>query len=368
MQARSDVEKTTRIQKNSKSGQVRNADRVLTDPDLLALQRSLGNQRVTALIEQRRIDRVVDGLPKSSAAGGQWSSGAAVQVTLTPAETGIQKTQISLVDKAKAIKKIGENVKDLGEKVSAKGNPWYWKKDDSLIELGQSLNSIHKSVNGIAEGIGQLTSKTPSDLLTMSKDAQADIDKILKAAETIETITSTQEKFDAFAKKPNLENANAWATGIGATFSNVAQYLPVGLLPGFMGDYFKGLFSAPAVYIAAFQAYSEYHYSGINKESGIMSESEKKKTHDTQSSDGLWKGLMLPTYTRVAMTFGEGQALKSYMIQNHKVGSVELFYVDSEAQGIAILVAHISADESLTPEQKTAYLQILTPSTQSPTP
>jgi hypothetical protein len=329
------------------------------------LQRSIGNRQVAALVASGRIHRVPDGMAKGSYAGGTVQSGGAASYRSPPAspeEAKIQSTQISLLDKAKAIKKIGESVNDLSEKLTSKGTHWFWSNDEDLIDLGKSVNSVHKSVNEIAEGLTTLSNAPAGDVLKGSITAQEDLEKILNAAETLSTISSTQDKFDAFAKKPNLENANAWATGIGATFSNVAQYIPTGALPGFMGQYIKGLFGAPAVYIAAFQGYSAYHYGRIDKETGNLAEDEKKLCHGKQVQGGAFKGLLCDLFLKAGSTFGIGQGLAGYMQTHQKIGAVNLFYVDSVESGTSVLVGCVTADPALTEEQRSAYLQVLNPS------
>jgi len=278
-------------------------------------------------------------------------------VPLVPVEQ-VDAKKASLLDKAKALKDIATNTKDLAGKVQSFGEKGW--DDDDVIAMAKSVNGIHGSVNKIA---GACTKLAGVDSQLIAGDAKAVdyLDKAIQAAETVQTMANAKASADAFAANPSYETASAWADGVGDVFDKAGAYLPTGALPSFMGDYFKGLFSAPKNYIAAFKGMMEQRYKGVEAATGVPFMGIAHNKGAWEGGGYVWEGEMTGLFIGASLSGDHMVAneLQSYMRSHRKIGGVDLYGINNPAVGAGLLQSQIENDSSLTDEQKEAYLKYL---------
>jgi hypothetical protein len=329
--------------------------------EMLGFPAGASNSSVARLLGSRDLpEAALQRQGKGSYAGGTWDTGPAKVVPLVPTASDVDGKKATLIEKAKAIKEIATNLKEIADKVQEFGEKGW--DDDDVIAMAKTVNGLHGSVNKIADACTTLAG-VESSLIASDAKAVEYLDKAIQAAETIQTLAKAKAAADAFKAKPDYETASAWADQIGDVFDKAGAYIPTGALPSFMGDYFKGLFSAPKNYIAAFKGMMEQRYKDVEAVTGVKfgGVEHNKGAYDLLEGKYTWEGEMSGIFIGAAMSGDPRVAngLQSYMRNHQKAVGVNLYKINDPKVGLGLLQAEIEADESLSPEDKAAYLAYL---------
>jgi hypothetical protein len=182
-------------------------------------------------------------------------------------------------------------------------------------------------------------------------------EKLIKAAEAVGALRNLSLATDNLNERVSEASVNAWADSVGDAFDKAGgliDLIPKGAIPGFVNDYYKGLFSAPKNFIAAFKALMGVHYGTIDKESGI---SRKDHQAEDLGKTGLdWEGGLSSLFAGgFALPKAKtGETFQRYMLSRRETEGVDLFTV-TPYLGKAVLRAAIARDISVEDPAQNAW-------------
>jgi hypothetical protein len=149
-------------------------------------------------------------------------------------------------------------------------------------------------------------------------------------------------------KKPNQASVEAWADSVGDAFDKggaLIDLIPEGWLPGFITDYWKGLFSAPKSYITAFKAIMHAHYDNIDITAGVASGDHLVEEPGHFLGGVVWRGELSTIYQSAffQQKSKDGSTLQQFMKNHQKTEGADLWQTKKEF-GAAMLLGAISRD------------------------
>jgi len=276
-----------------------------------------------------------DGSPPPE--GGNASAGDSFFVT------GAQKG--SLVQSVKNLKAVADAINKVGTDLEKKGVHEYWFDDKQMLQSAKNLHATAGAILKLATALdrGDVNKGTLDKGNTVIDYA----DKVMKAGEAVAAIRNLSLSSENLEKKTSEATVNAWADGVGDAFDKAGaliDLIPKGALPGFVTDYYKGLFSAPKNYIGAFKTLMKVHYGSIDKEAGI---SHADRQAEDLGKTGLnWEGDLTTLFVGgyVLPKSGAGE-FQRYMVNHRKEGGIDLYAADLQV-GKAVLTTAIVRDIS----------------------
>lgn len=274
--------------------------------------------------------------PPGLQGGGTASAGDSFFVT------GAQKGQLTA--QIKNIYAAADSVNKIATDLEKKGVHKYWFDDTQML---QSAKNLHGAASALIK-LGKALDRGDPNKETLEKGSKAleYVDKAIKAAEAVGAIRSLSLATENLEKSTNEDTVNAWADSVGDAFDKAGaliDLIPKDAIPGFIVDYYKGLFSAPKNYIAAFKTMMKVHYGSIDKEAGISG--GKVKAEDLGKTGLDWEGDLSGIFVNAYFQpkSKQNEELQRYMLRHRTSEGVDLFKVNV-AVGKAVLSAAIARD------------------------
>ena len=305
----------------------------------------------------------VNGTPGSTLTGGPTAS--AGDSNFVSGTTGGPKKEGSnpLAAAKPAVEKINAGMKQfdgVAESVRKLKDGKADIKDDSN-RVADTVIGFSKGMNSLASGLDGLINKgANSDPLKQHANANDYADRVVKAANVAAQASEASGALKNFQDHPSLETANAWADSVTGLFTQAGGLLdniPDGWMPGFIKDYYKGLFTAPANYVNAFKTLMNLHYGAIDLEAGLehnvigqvkhtqFAEEPGRSKDKWGKSNIVWKGALVPVFISAHFQprSAGGLTLQEFMHAHQKSEGVDLYDV-SLAAGKALLLGAILRD------------------------
>lgn len=276
--------------------------------------------------------------PPGLQGGGTASAGDSAFVT------GGQQGQ--LLARVKGIYSAAAALNQTAKGLQEKGTHKYWWDDDQLLQSARNLQATAGAMVKLAQSIDSWTGDSNKGALEKGSTALDHVDKVIKACEAVAAIRALNLSSAQMADKTNEATVNQWADDVGNAFDKAGaliDLIPKGALPGFVVDYYKGLFSAPKNYIAAFKTMLRVHYGSIDKEAGISG--ANKRAEDLGKTGLDWEGDLSGVFISGFMLpkTKTGEEFQRYMLRRRKSENVDLFKV-TVTVGKAVLLAAIDRD------------------------
>jgi hypothetical protein len=256
--------------------------------------------------------------------------------------TGAQKA--TLTAKVKDIYAAADAINKIGTELEQKGTSKYWFDDKQMLQSAKNLHGTASAMMKLATALDRGDVNKAS--IEKGNKALEYVDKVIKAADAVGAIRNLSLATEKMEEKTNQASVEAWADSVGEAFDKAGaliDYIPKGAIPGFVADYYKGLFSAPKNYISAFKTLMKIHYGAIDKEAGISGSSRRATDLGRTGLD--WEGdltsMFVGSYTQPRSKGGE--ELNRYMLKHRKRDRVDLFDVTLPV-GKAVLTAYIESD------------------------
>jgi hypothetical protein len=255
----------------------------------------------------------------------------------------------SLLDRVSKIKDIATGFYKTAGDIESKSSHWYnpFSKDSDMIASAKSINDFAKTLMVLAGEIDNWTGGPNKEAITKGSDAEKYVGNLLTAADFVVSCRNASLAVDQMDKEDSEAAVNAWADSVCDVFDKAGGMIgliPSGALPGFMTDYYKGLFSAPKNYVTAFRKIMKEHYDYINKE-GRMPSDAKVQAYDLGMAETVWEGALTGLYIGAQWQpkAKDGTTLQQFMTSHKDSGPVSLYKAKLEA-GKALLVGMIDAE------------------------
>lgn len=276
--------------------------------------------------------------PPGLQGGGTASAGDSAFVT------GGQQGQ--LLARAQGIYAAAAALDKTAKGLQEKGTHKYWFDDDQLLQSAKNLQATASAMVKLAKSIDGWAGDANKASLEKGSSALEHVDKVIKACEAVAAIRSLSLSSEEMAKKTNEATVNQWADDVGGAFDKAGaliDLIPKGALPGFVVDYYKGLFSAPKNYIAAFKTMLRVHYGSIDKEAGLSGANHRAEDLGKTGLD--WEGDLTGVFVNgyLLPKAKTGEEFQRYMLRRRKSENVDLFKV-TVAVGKGVLMAAIARD------------------------
>jgi hypothetical protein len=285
----------------------------------------------------------VNGTPSSNlSGGGNASAGDSYFVT------GGQKGQ--LIENIKKIRSAYQAVDAAAKKLQkdSEGGPFGIGSDDQMLATAKNLQGTADGILKIADAIDSWTGSANKESIEKGSKLVEYVDDLIHAAEIITNIKNLNLTTNKLADKPNQADVEAWADNIGNVFgdaSGLLNLIPKDALPGFIVDYYQGLFSAPKNYINAFKSIMHARYANLDLEAGVASGSQLVEEPGRIYDSTVWRGELSPVYQAAYFQpkAADGSTLQQFMKKHQKDLGADLYTVKKE-YGKALLLGSITGD------------------------
>ena len=175
-------------------------------------------------------------------------------VQLTPSEQvrRLRERAESIQSRIEGAESVIEGLQGAGEHLEELGESGW--DDNRLITAGRSTVAIGQELASAAEGFVDLT----QGVVSLPDDATEQLDRVSSALDAADAFLRILDDtaLQNFRDDPTPENAQAWATSVGETFTALSELVPESLerypLLNFPLRMIRGYLSAPAAYIEAF--------------------------------------------------------------------------------------------------------------------
>lgn len=223
---------------------------------------------------------------------------------------------------------------------------------DSANNIASAILGFSKGMQSLATGLDALGNKSANTQeLKQFGNANLYVTRIVTAANTVAAASEASSALTDLQNNPSPENAKKWAdsvTGLFTAAGGIMDSLPEGCIPGFMKDYYKGLFSAPANYVGAFETLMELHYGQIDKEAGLDHGTLwgiKRHEFAVQGEKTMWEGALVGVYVGAFMLpkAKDGTTFEDFMKAHREKEGPDLYDV-SKATGKALLLVAVQRD------------------------
>jgi hypothetical protein len=267
--------------------------------------------------------------------------------------------QTQFFSRAADIMKLAQKFYDIEDKLEKKGKGIIsWTDDDELIAAAKNVQGVADALTKLAKEIDAWSGSPNKDAITKGSKAVDYLGKFLNAMDAVRAVDQAQLAVENMEQKPNEATVEAWADSVGNLFDKAGGLIgmiPGGdALPGFMTDYWKGLFSAPKNYIGAFKTMMKAHYRAIDEVTGYSS--ADKQAYDLLEAKTKWEGELTGIYAGAFMQpkDQDDHTLQDFMDNHHKVGGVNLYKATLDV-GRALLLSAIASEVSDTDPSKQAW-------------
>jgi hypothetical protein len=285
----------------------------------------------------------VSGTPSPSLTGGGTASAGDSYFV-----TGGQKGQ--LIDRAKKIREAYKSVDEAAKKLQKEGagGLFGYGKDDQMLVTAKTLQGTADGMLKIADAIDSWTGSPNKESIEKGSKAVEYADNLIHAAELVMSIKKLNLTSEKLSDKPNQADVEAWADSIGDTFEKAGglmNLIPKEGLPGFIVDYYKGLFSAPKNYINAFKTIMHSRYAKLDIESDVPSGDLLVEEPGAYGGSTVWKGELYMVYSSAYFQpkASDGSTLQQFMKKHQKDLGVDLYKVKKDI-GKALLQGAISSN------------------------
>lgn len=256
--------------------------------------------------------------------------------------TGAQKGKLTA--QVKEIYAAAAAIDKVATDLEQKGASKYWFDDKQMLQSAKNLHGTASAMIKLGKALD--LGDTNKAALGRGSTALDYADNVIKAAEAVGAIRNLSLSTKNLEEKTSEATVNAWADSVGDAFDKAGgliDYIPKGAIPGFVLEYYKGLFSAPKNYINAFKTMMKVHYGAIDKEAGISG--SKHKAEDLGKTGLDWEGdltdMFAGGYTLPKSKVSE--EFMRYMLKHRKSEGLDLFDV-TLAVGKGVLTAAIERD------------------------
>lgn len=247
----------------------------------------------------------------------------------------------------------------VGQQLHKKGTAG-WIDDKSMLNSAQSVTDTAKAMTELATGVTAMCKegsrlKQAHSGLNKTSDMTAHASRVVSAVNLAASFTDDSTLNDFLEKPDDAKRAAAWAKHVGDIFTKASKLvdgIPDGVLPGFIVAYYKGLLSAPANYIGAFQAIMQARYDKIDAETGGSSASHRVSEGDKIVWEGPLSGVFYSAF------FAQPAGLQGFMQSNRKIGGMDL-YETPYTVGKSLITSAVQGSGQLTEQQRTGWLDYL---------
>jgi hypothetical protein len=149
-----------------------------------------------------------------------------------------------------------------------------------------------KALAVLASEIDSWSNSPNKDAIKKGSDAAKYVGYLLNAADFVVAAKDMELSIDNLNASNGEATVNAWADSIGNLFDKAGgliDLIPDGAVPGFFKSYWKGLFSAPKNYIAAFKTIMKEHYDIVNEE-GHVNTGDGEQAYNLGTAETEWRG------------------------------------------------------------------------------
>ncbi len=276
--------------------------------------------------------------PPGLQGGGNASAGDSFFVT------GQQKGKLTVA--VKDIHSAAAAINKLATDLEQKGAKKYWFDDEQMLQSAKNLHGTASAMVKLAKALD--LGDVNKESLEKGSTALDHAEKIIGAAEAVGALRNLSLATENLDDKVTEASVNAWADSVGAGFDKAGaliDLIPKGAIPGFVTDYYKGLFSAPKNYIAAFKTLMSIHYGTIDKEVGRSGADHQAE--DLGKTGMNWEGFLSTMFVH-GYFLPKSQAAKDndfqHYMQAHRTSEhVDLYKVSLQV-GKAVLTAAIQRD------------------------
>lgn len=247
----------------------------------------------------------------------------------------------------------------VGQQLAKQGKGVFFD-DKAILNSAQSIIDTAKAITELGTGVTAMCKegsrlKSASEGLSKGADMTAHASRVVSAINLAASIADDSKLNDFLAKPDDPKKASEWAKHVGDTFTKASKLvdgIPDGLLPGFVVSYYKGLLSAPANYIAAFQAIMQARYDRIDAETGGSSADQKA----VEGEKVVWEGPLSGLF--IGATFVQPSGLQGFMLNNRTIGGMDL-YQTPYSVGKSLLASAVQGSGQLTDDQRSGWLNYL---------
>jgi len=276
--------------------------------------------------------------------------------------TGGQKGE--LLSRLKGLYAVGNQMNEMAKLLEKNGGRWYGD-DKTLLASAKDLAAAGKATLTLASEIDKWAGGENAASITKGSEAVEKASKLIKAVETVSKLRDAHLALEKMEEKPNQQSVEAWADSVGDAFASAGAVIPTSGLPGFMGDYYKGLFNAPKNYISAFKTLMHVHYDNIDTESGLTGETllrdATQRAEDLGNTKLNWSGDLTPVFMggwTLPHAKSKPSEFQRYMIEHHKIAGTDLLKTTVKI-GVALLSSQIATDLDDGDDAKRAWLDFL---------
>ena len=274
--------------------------------------------------------------------------------------TGIPKN--GLIERSKAVIKAGQDLIKLGTDIEAKGKHYIRSNDTDLLATGKAVQDAGKATVDLGSAIDKWSGNLNESALKDADKANKYFGYVLKALDTVKAANAASLSLDNMDKKPSQESVEAWADNVGNLFDKAGgliDLIPDGALPGFVADYYKGLFSAPKNYIAAFKRIMHAHYAAVDKDGEVdLGKGERARNWGTGTTE--WEGKLSGVYVQAYFQQASAKAgtLQAFMKAHQDEDGLDLKTATLEA-GKAALIHRVESNLAWDDPARAAWVSFL---------
>jgi hypothetical protein len=245
-----------------------------------------------------------------------------------------------LATRVAGIKDVAKQFIALSDEISKKGHHWLSANDTDLLATAKVINDSGKALTNLATQIDSWAGSPNKDSIAKGSQAEKYVDNLLAAADFVIAAKNANLAVDNMNKATSEDAVNAWADSVCDVFDKAGGLIgmiPSDGLPGFITDYYKGLFSAPRNYVTAFRKIMKEHYARIDDE-GHVPDPDKEQAYDLLAAKTVWKGELSGLYVGAAFRpkAKDGQALQDFMLKHRNEDGLDLFKAHLEAGKYAL--------------------------------
>ncbi|HWE72359.1 MAG TPA: hypothetical protein VG328_04310 [Stellaceae bacterium] len=240
-----------------------------------------------------------------------------------------------LLSRAARIKALAEKFYKVSEDLDSKGHHWLWSNDTDVLASAKTINDMAKALAILASEIDSWSNSPNKDAIKKGSDAAKYVGYLLNAADFVVAAKDMELSIDNLNASKGEATVNAWADSMGNLFDKAGgliDLIPDGAVPGFMKDYWKGLFSAPKNYIAAFKTIMKEHYDIVNEE-GHVNTGDGQQAYNLGMAQTEWRGALTGIYVG-AFTLPKntaGQTLQEFMRKHQDEDGLDLYKAPLQA-------------------------------------